>query len=68
MNASGKEVKTLQNAYIKAGYGCGKDGADGKFGHYTMLAVRALQGDKRLTVNGIAGQRMIEALGGNWKG
>ena len=65
---SGSDVKALQAALINAGYGCGKNGADGIFGHKTMLAVRALQGDKRLTVNGIAGKRTIETLGGSWKG
>ncbi len=52
----GSDVKALQAALIKAGYGCGKGGADGKFGHYTMLAVRALQSDKWLTVKSVAGK------------
>jgi hypothetical protein len=33
-----------------------------------MMAIRAMQGDKRLTVNGMAGKQTIEALGVIWKG
>lgn len=63
----GDDVKKLQEALISRGYACGRSGADGIFGNDTRAAVRAFQGSAGLTVDGIAGQQTITALGGEYK-
>ena len=63
----GNDVKSLQTALIKAGYSCGKSGADGSFGKNTEAAVKAYQIDKKLLVDGIAGKETITSLGGAWE-
>lgn len=60
----GDDVKELQEALIARRYACGSAGADGIFGKNTERAVRAFQGSERLTVDGIAAQQTITALGG----
>lgn len=63
----GDDVHRLQEALIASGYACGRSGANGIFGKDTEIAVRAFQGSKGLTVNGIAGKSTVTALGGAWK-
>lgn len=62
----GDDVKTAQKMLINSGYPCGKDGADGIFGNYTDLAVRAFQAAHKLKADGIVGKTTITALGGKW--
>lgn len=50
---TGSDVKELQKALKKLGYDCGK--IDGEFGEKCDKAVRQLQKDYKLTVDGIAG-------------
>lgn len=58
----GDDVKELQTDLIRLGYDLGKWGADGDFGDATEAAVRQFQKDKRLTVDGEAGEETIAAL------
>ena len=51
----GAEVKTLQRILLALGYDLKGYGADGSYGKATEMAVRAFQGDRRLTVDGICG-------------
>lgn len=62
----GDDVKAVQKMLINSGYPCGKDGADGIFGNYTDLAVRAFQTAHKLKADGIVGKTTITALGGEW--
>lgn len=55
--SSGEDVKELQTLLIKAGYSCGKFGADGKFGNSTLEAVKAFQADRGLAVDGVVGTK-----------
>ena len=59
---SGADVKTLQQKLIKAGFSCGKYGADGDFGDATEMAVRRFQTQHGLVVDGQAGPKTITAL------
>ena len=63
----GEDVKELQKLLMKKGYTLAKYGADGSFGTETDRAVRRVQVDKKLKVDGIAGKNTITALGGQWK-
>jgi DNA invertase Pin-like site-specific DNA recombinase/peptidoglycan hydrolase-like protein with peptidoglycan-binding domain len=58
-----KRVRTMQRALVRRGYGVGAPGIDGRFGPLTAGAVRRLQGDKGLVVDGIVGPRTRRALG-----
>lgn len=51
----GEDVKEMQTKLIACGYSCGDSGADGKFGPATDKAVRAMQTDAKITVDGIYG-------------
>lgn len=53
---SGTDVTVMQEALIRLGYDLGKYDADGDFGAATEAAVKKLQENNRLTVNGIYGQ------------
>lgn len=57
----GAEVKALQLALIRAGYGL-PSGADGSFGGETDAAVRRFQTDHGLTVDGWVGEKTRAAL------
>jgi hypothetical protein len=59
------EVKNLQVLLKKAGFSAGS--LDGKFGKGTYKAVKNFQASKKLTIDGIAGEKTIKALGGKWK-
>jgi N-acetylmuramoyl-L-alanine amidase len=58
----GSTVKVMQQNLIHAGYSVGSAGADGIFGAATEAAVRALQRDSGITVDGIVGQQTQLAL------
>ena len=60
--SKGSEVKTLQEALIKAGYSVGSSGADGILGKGTESAIKKYQKDKGLTVDGIAGKNTLGSL------
>lgn len=53
--ASGKEVKTLQEALLASGCSCGDQGADGVFGQATESAVRKFQALYGLAADGVVG-------------
>ena len=59
---SGGIVKMLQELIIGMGYDCGPSGPDGDFGPATDAAVRKLQGDHGLTVDGIAGPATMAVI------
>ena len=58
----GKDVKELQSLLIQAGYDCGRWGADGEFGDSTENAVRQLQRDCKITIDGQVGAQTLKAL------
>ena len=60
--STGPEVKSLQKKLLQIGYYLGSYGADGDYGENTELAVRLLQKDSNLTVDGIFGKQTSEAL------
>lgn len=60
----GADVKQMQEALISAGYSCGKWGADGDFGSGTLAAVKALQTDAEIEVDGIMSAETLSALEG----
>ena len=59
---TGDDVKEMQTILIKLGYDLGKWGADGQFGKQTDLAVRKLQSDFKLVVDGKVGPKTYEVL------
>lgn len=61
--SKGDEVVKLQRTLNEIGYPVGR--ADGWFGAATEKGVRAFQYDKDLIVDGIAGERTLQALYGN---
>ena len=60
--STGPEVKSLQKKLLQIGYYLGSYGADGDYGENTELAVRLLQKDSNLTVDGVFGKQTSEAL------
>lgn len=58
----GARVRLAQELFIKAGYDLGGYGADGIWGDKTEAAVRAFQGKKGLSVDGIIGLQTWKAL------
>lgn len=59
---SGNGVKALQEKLIALGYSCGGAGADGDYGFGTANAVREFQRKNGLAIDGIAGQKTLEAI------
>ncbi|WP_078576587.1 C40 family peptidase [Salipaludibacillus agaradhaerens] len=57
------EVKQLQQQLKKAGYYTAE--ADGVYGSYTQQAVRQLQKDHQLSVDGLAGKEVLNFLADN---
>ncbi len=53
----GAQVKALQLLLIGTGHSCGASGADGVFGSGTLAAVKALQKQGGITVDGIVGKK-----------
>ncbi|MFQ7067431.1 MAG: peptidoglycan-binding protein [Christensenellaceae bacterium] len=62
----GDDVKELQKRLTLNGYSCGL--VDGVFGDKTKTAVKSYQRRSNLTVDGIAGEKTVKALGGVWEG
>ena len=58
----GNDVKELQSLLIQAGYSCGSYGADGDFGDATENAVRELQKDSKITIDGEVGSQTLAVL------
>ncbi len=54
---SGKDVKSLQQLLISKGYSVGVCGDDGDFGENTEKAVRNFQTDRKLSADGIVGEK-----------
>lgn len=52
----GNLIKILQEKLIAKGYSCGPDGIDGIFGMDTLNAVKQLQKDARIAVDGVVGK------------
>ncbi len=55
LNDTGNAVKSLQTLLETHGYSCGSAGIDGEFGSDTEKAVMHFQKDKKIDVDGIAG-------------
>lgn len=53
--SSGPEVVSLQKDLISLGFYLGPTGADGKFGSYTLDAVKGVQSASGITIDGIVG-------------
>ncbi|MFI1046425.1 protein kinase [Streptomyces griseoruber] len=62
---SGKKVLQVQCMLTKRGYGVGSGGVDGEFGPETTSAVRAFQGDKGLSADGVVAHGTWVALRGS---
>jgi hypothetical protein len=60
--SKGAYVTLAQTELIQKNYDCGAFGADGQFGAATEKAVRQLQKDYGLTVDGVIGQKTWAAL------
>ena len=59
---NGEDVKQLQEDLIELKYDLGKWGADGDFGEMTEKAVRKLQDEYNLTVDGWVGEKTYAAI------
>ena len=60
VGSTGADVKSLQQKLIELGYLSGK--ADGIYGNKTASAVKAYQKAKKLTADGVAGQKTLASL------
>ena len=60
--SSGEAVKELQQALIDAGYSVGPDGADGRFGNNTQMAVLRFQQERKLQMSGEADKALVNAI------
>lgn len=60
--SEGEDVKELQTLLLELGYDLGKWGADGDFGDATELAVREFQTNHDLEIDGVVGEKTVEAL------
>ncbi|EHN14467.1 N-acetylmuramoyl-L-alanine amidase [Clostridium sporogenes] len=65
--ARGGITKIIQQMLINIGYPVGSYGADGVFGDGTVTAIKALQKDCNLSVDGIVGRETWKALFRNLK-
>jgi DNA invertase Pin-like site-specific DNA recombinase len=57
------QVRIVQRALDRRGYDLGAPGVDGRFGPLTAAAVRQMQAEHRLAVDGIVGPHARKALG-----
>ena len=64
--SKGDSVKDAQNKLINKGYNLSRYGADGDFGAETEVAVKELQKDANLAVDGIIGEKTWEVLNGDF--
>ncbi|WP_340384312.1 protein kinase [Streptomyces sp. SS7] len=62
---SGKKVLQVQCMLTERGYGIGSGGVNGEFGPETTSAVRAFQGDKGLSADGVVAHATWVALRGS---
>jgi DNA invertase Pin-like site-specific DNA recombinase/peptidoglycan hydrolase-like protein with peptidoglycan-binding domain len=62
------QVRVVQRALDRRGYDLGAPGVDGRFGPLTEAAVRHMQADYGLAVDGIVGRHTRKALGLAWHG
>lgn len=62
--STGEDVKALQRLLNRSNNA--DLAVDGQFGSKTLKAVKQFQKIKKLKVDGIAGEKTITALGGNW--
>lgn len=53
----GKDVEAMQAILIAKGYSCGTYGSDGDFGENTEKAVRNFQTDRKISSDGIVGEK-----------
>lgn len=60
--SKGDDVREMQTALQKLGYGLGSCGIDGDYGRATMAAVQLFQHDHQLTVDGICGPKTWAAI------
>lgn len=58
----GGDIKELQRLLVQLGYSCGPCGFDGEFGDATEIAVRQLQNDAGIEVDGEAGPDTLKAI------
>ncbi|MCW6111708.1 peptidoglycan-binding protein, partial [Clostridium sporogenes] len=65
--ARGGITKAIQKMLINIGYPVGSSGTDGVFGDGTVTAVKALQKDCNISVDGIVGRETWKALFRNLK-
>ena len=61
-----EDVKELQKLLLAKGYDLGEHGVDGEFGRKTRDAVLLFQRASHIGVDGIAGKKTIEKLGGKY--
>lgn len=59
---TGKDVEAMQAILIAKGYGVGSCGSDGDFGKDTKNAVKNLQRDRKIEVDGICGAQTWKEL------
>ncbi|MGD2351923.1 N-acetylmuramoyl-L-alanine amidase [Bacillus subtilis] len=59
---TGAAVKELQEDLIKLGYKLPKYGADGSYGDETVQAVKKLQKDNKIAVDGLAGNATMQII------
>lgn len=64
--SQGNLVKIAQEKLIAKGYSCGPDGVDGIFGNDTLNAVKQLQKDARIAVDGVVGKDTWAVLNSNF--
>jgi len=57
------QVRVVQRALRRRGYDLGAPGVDGRFGPLTEAAVRRMQSDQGVAVDGVVGPRTRRALG-----
>lgn len=60
--AKGSLVRIIQTRLMAKGFSVGKCGVDGDFGRDTFTAIRKLQKDKKLLVDGVAGRETWKEL------